>query len=123
MELPDWLPRDAWDGWVEMRKVNKWKLTERAKSLAVNRLHSLRLQGFDPGMVLDQSTFNCWRGLFPLRGVGDGDKADRKTFDAIRRDSSVSAIRRTVENYNKVGRDIHGAPPQGNKRIGDGRVH
>ena len=123
LNLPEWLSIEAWDGYIEMRSLKKKPLTKRAALMALRRLNELRLDGNDPGMVLDQSTFYCWTGLFALKGQADGDGASRKTFDAIRRESSVSAIRRTVESYNQVGGDVHGAKPQGNKRIGDGGVH
>jgi hypothetical protein len=123
LNLPEWLSVEAWDGYLEMRQLKKKPLTKRAALMALRKLNELRLEGFDPGMVLDQSTFMCWMGLFPLKGQDDGERASRKTFDAIRRETSVDAIRRTVESYNQVGRDVHGTKPQGNKRIGDGGVH
>ena len=123
LNLPEWLSKDAWDGYIEMRKAIKKPLTKRAALTALRRLNELRLTGYDPAAVLDQSTFMCWRGLFPLKGNGDGDGASRKTFDAMRRDASVAAIRRTVASYNQVGGNVHGAEPQRNKRLGDGRVH
>lgn len=123
MVLPEWVSIEAWDGYLEMRKTIKKPLTERGKKLALGKLNDLRRQGFDPSMVLDQSTFMSWQGLFPIKGERDGDGASRKTFDAIRRDSSVSAIQRVLGGYHKVGGDIHGTLPQGNKRLGDGGVH
>lgn len=123
LNLPEWLSIEAWEGYIEMRKEIKKPLTRRAAITALRRLNEMRLEGHDPSQVLDQSTFMCWRGLFPLKGNADGDGASRKTFDAIRRDNSVSAIRRAVESYNQVGGNVHGAKPQGNKRIGDGGIH
>ena len=123
MDLPQWVPLDAWEGFCEMRQRMRKPLTERAKKLAIRRLDQLRRKGYEPGMILDQSTFMGWQGLWPLKGDWDGDGATRKTFDAIRRESSVKAIRRTVEAYNQVGGDVHGTPPQGNKRIRDGGIH
>jgi hypothetical protein len=123
LNLPEWLGIEAWEGYIEMRAKIKKPLTKRSAVMALRTLNELRLQGYDPSMVLDQSTFMCWRGLFPLKENRDGDGASRKTFDAIRRETSVAAIRRTVASYNKVGGDVHGTKPQGNKRIGDGGVH
>lgn len=123
MQLPTWLSEEAWDGYVEMRTKIKKPMTERAKKMAVRRLDELRCKGWDPSMVLDQSTFMCWQGLYPLRGDFDGDKADRKTFDSIRRDSSFGAIQRTVAGYKQVGSNLFGTPPQGSKRGGNGGIH
>lgn len=66
-ELPDWVPVEAWNGWLEMRAKQRKKPTERAKVLAVHDLDKLRKKGHDPGQVLDQSTQNNWTGLFERR--------------------------------------------------------
>lgn len=64
--FPDWMPTEAWVGYVEMRKKIKKPMTPRAEQLAINTLDKLRQQGQDVGAVLDQSTLNSWQGLFPL---------------------------------------------------------
>ena len=66
-DLPDWVPSEAWAGYVEMRKKIRKPMTDRAITLAVNTLDKLRLDGNDPGVVLDQSTLNAWQGLFAVR--------------------------------------------------------
>lgn len=65
--LPGWLPREEWDGFVEMRKKGKTPLTERAFNLAISELDKLRSQGQDPATVLNQSVMNGWKGLFPVK--------------------------------------------------------
>ena len=65
--LPDWVNREAWDGFVEMRKKIKKPLTDRAMNLALKDLEKLRLEGHNPIEVLNQSTKNCWQGLFPIK--------------------------------------------------------
>lgn len=64
IELPDWVPKDAWLGYVEMRS-KKHPLTDRAKALELKKLESLKAQGHDPRVVLDTATAKCWRGLYP----------------------------------------------------------
>lgn len=65
--LPDWIDPGAWKGFEEMRRKTGHKLTGKARSLGVKALEILRDKGFDPKAVLEQSTFNSWRGLFPVR--------------------------------------------------------
>lgn len=68
MNLPNWIPADAWAGYVEMRvSIKKPLKTERAINLAINTLERLQADGNDPGAVLDQSTMNGWQGLFAVR--------------------------------------------------------
>jgi hypothetical protein len=96
MILPDWIPKDPWDGWVEMRGKIRAPLTDRAKHLAIRMLNELREQGHDPGEVLDQSTLRCWRGLFPIVG-----KESRRDYDFIQHGSAwkiVHGVRVFVRN-------------------------
>lgn len=67
MLLPDWMPAEAWEGYIAMRKKIKKPASDRAIQLAIALLDSMRLQGADVGAVLDQSTLNGWQGIFPLR--------------------------------------------------------
>lgn len=64
--LPKWVPVDAWNAWLEMRKAIKKPLTDRAKAMAVKKLDLLRQEGYAPDAVLDQSTFKSWSGLFSI---------------------------------------------------------
>ena len=65
--VPDWIPQDAWQGFIEMRKAGKGAFTDRAKQLIVNQLKTLHSEGQDVAKVLDQSTANGWKGVFPLK--------------------------------------------------------
>lgn len=66
MRIPHWLPLEAWDGYMEMRRKIRKPMTDRAIKLAFITLDNLRLQGQDVAAVLDQSTLNSWQGLFPV---------------------------------------------------------
>lgn len=70
--LPEWVPVDAWKGWLEMRTKQRKRPTARAMALAVSELQKLAAAGNEPGAVLDQSTANGWTGLFQLRSNGNG---------------------------------------------------
>ncbi len=65
--LPDCVPRESWDGYVEMRRKIKKPMTDRAVKLAIGVLEGLVARGQDAGAVLDQSTFYGWQGLFEVR--------------------------------------------------------
>jgi hypothetical protein len=64
LALPDWLPLDAWNGFVEMRRKSSHPLTGRAKELAITKLAEFKADGFDPAEILNDSVMNGWRGLF-----------------------------------------------------------
>lgn len=66
--LPEWLPTEAWEGFVEMRKnIKKPLKTAYAVKLAIGNLEKMRAEGHDVAAVLDQSTMNSWLGLFPVQ--------------------------------------------------------
>ncbi|CAG9172082.1 hypothetical protein LMG23992_02114 [Cupriavidus laharis] len=70
VELPAWLPVDAWDGFVEMRRQGKHPLTAYAERLALRDLAKLHDAGEDPRAVLEKAVLYGWRGLFPVNGSG-----------------------------------------------------
>lgn len=69
VELPDWIDREAWDGFAAMRRRERHPLTDRAAKLIVRELTKFREEGLDPNAVLDQSTRNGWRDVFRPKGV------------------------------------------------------
>ena len=66
-ELPDWVDRTVWDGFVEMRKRKRAPMTERAQVLVIQALTKYRDQGEDPNAMLDQSIRNTWTDVYPVR--------------------------------------------------------
>jgi hypothetical protein len=62
--LPDWIPDDAWQGYVEMRAKIKKPMTDRARDLIVAKLDRWRADGHSVGAVLDASTSNNWTDVY-----------------------------------------------------------
>lgn len=89
--LPDWLPVEAWNGFVEMRIRKRAKPTHRALKLLIADLEKFRAAGEDPSEVLDQSTKRGWTGIFSTRRGGGGSGATGRPsngealFDRIQR--------------------------------------
>lgn len=65
--LPEWIPEQSWDAFMAMRRQIKKPVTPDAVPLAIAKLDRLRKAGSSPGDVLDQSTLNCWQGLFEVK--------------------------------------------------------
>lgn len=81
--LPAGELRDALMGYRDMRKKAKAPLTERAEQLALNKLE--RLAPGDDAVkaeIVDQSTMNGWKGLFPLKGASENKGSGYKTRTA-----------------------------------------
>lgn len=64
--LPDWIDATAWVGYCEMRKRIRYPLTPYGASLLHVELARLRGDGQDVAAVLNQSTRNGWREVFPV---------------------------------------------------------
>lgn len=93
-ELPDWIPKEAWDGFEEMRRTIKKPMTDRARSMIVKELQNLSSA---PGAILDQSTRNNWQDVYELKdksngkstgqgsadGMGSTERAARRAFSEI----------------------------------------
>lgn len=78
--LPDWLPLDAWDGWLEMRRAKKKPMTGRAMHRALNKLEAMREAGQDIAEVLDRSTMNGWTDIYEIKG---GSNNGNKKADGV----------------------------------------
>lgn len=86
-DIPEWIPKEQWNGFVFMRKEIKKPLTGRAIKIAISTLLDLKNRGHDPGRVLDQSTMAKWHGLFELKtGGGNGKRPDSQGGPGIPRE-------------------------------------
>jgi hypothetical protein len=65
----EWLPeeRASFRDWVAMRVRIKKPLTVEGLARQIATLERLCTAGFPRKAVCDQSTDNCWQGLFPLK--------------------------------------------------------
>ena len=84
---PLWLPIEAWQGWVEMRKQRKRPLTDRAKARALTKLEALHLAGHDINELLDRSTINGWLDIYEPKGktnAGNSQHATEPTNPMVR---------------------------------------
>lgn len=63
-ELPDWIPTEHWNAWIEARTKARKPITDYAKRLAVRKLDNFRDRGHPPAQVLMRSAMNGWADLF-----------------------------------------------------------
>jgi hypothetical protein len=86
-ELPDCIPVDAWNGWVEMRRQRKKPLTDRAYNQAIDKLVAFMAKGQNITEVLDRSTMNGWTDLYEVkepRNAGNSKHAAEPTNSMVR---------------------------------------
>lgn len=65
--LPDWLNVDQWNEYKAMRKSIKKPLTPHAEKLAIKKLEKFKDEGQDIEEIINNSIFNSWQGLFPVK--------------------------------------------------------
>lgn len=66
--LPEWIKKETWEAYREMRQRKRAPLTDRAAILIIKELEKLKLSGNQPEDVLNQSIMKSWTGVFPISG-------------------------------------------------------
>lgn len=102
--LPDDIPKDAWDGFLEMRKRKRANPTDRAKGGIVKKLRALAEAGHPPGEVLDQSTNNNWTDVYPIKDTMNGTARNGNGQAGGSGDGFIDAIREARANREARGR-------------------
>lgn len=88
--LPGWIPNDAWEGWLEMRKARRKPMTTRAWNRAIARLEAMMICGQDLTEILDRSTINGWTDIYHIKDNDNGKQNRGGSPD--RRSSLARAI-------------------------------
>lgn len=90
IDLPAWVPVDAWIGWLEMRDQQRKSPTDRAQQLALRELGRLKDQGHDPRKVIDQSTLKNWTDFYAIKP----EQPNAGTYPSRRRESDAERAER-----------------------------
>ena len=68
----------AWKDFKEMRKKIKKPMTEKAEEMLLTSLDKLSKDHKEQIAILNQSTFHCWQGVFPLKDRPADSEAPQK---------------------------------------------
>lgn len=66
--LPDWIEKETWDAFVQMRKRIGKPPTDYAKKLIVDKLVKFKANGQDVKQVLEKSITSSWQDVFEIKG-------------------------------------------------------
>lgn len=69
---PEWLPLDAWNAFLDMRKKIKKPATDYAQKLLLKKLAAFYANDLDPSVILNQSIVNGWQDLYAPKEAGRG---------------------------------------------------
>lgn len=64
-ELPNWIPAEAWNAYLEHRKKLKKPLTNYAMNLAVQKLQKIVADGHKPEDVINEAILKGWLTFYP----------------------------------------------------------
>lgn len=95
--VPNWIPIETWMAYREMRNRIRRPMTEHAVDLAIRRLLQLKVEGFEPVAVLEQSILNSWQGLFAVKAEGGNGAFVNKREQGQR--ATLEAASRTMERH------------------------
>ena len=109
-ELPDWVPADVWDAFIEMRKQRKKAPTDYACKLVVDELKKLRDGGHDVKTILNNSIKNGWSDVYAPKDQAIAraspfkpEKFDPVTYMKNKREAQA-------KNERTIEFDAHGEP-------------
>lgn len=80
VSLPDWLPLESWNAYVEMRKKLKKPMTEYAAKLRIKDLERFKDEGHNLEAILNQSVANSWTDIYPPKAGKSEAASSQKYF-------------------------------------------
>jgi len=83
IRIPDFVPLDAWTGYLEMRDRKKAPRTAYALRKIIGELERFHVAGHDVRGILDTSTMNGWKGVFEPKGQAAARPAFAKPKDPL----------------------------------------
>ncbi|KPH66887.1 hypothetical protein ADT71_03795 [Novosphingobium sp. ST904] len=104
-EVPDWMPAEPWNGYLEMRKRIGKAPTDRAIELMIGKLERWRAEGHEPGAILDTATEHNWTGLYEPKeprnakrndGSPDDWRGSARSHAPDRRDGFTRSLDETI---------------------------
>jgi uncharacterized protein YdaU (DUF1376 family) len=69
--LPNWIPLETWQAFLEMRKKIKKPATEKAVVLLIAKLDKFRKSGQDVQAILEKSIVNDWQDIYELKELSN----------------------------------------------------
>lgn len=91
--LPSYVDVELWSLFVEGRKESKHPLTQAGQKLAIRKLMGLHNDGWDVNASLEDSTIKGYRGLFPVRRIGELEVSQKQPESFKERDARLAAER------------------------------
>lgn len=72
IDIPEWLPVEAWRDWCQYRQTGKGRFTDKAKALSLRTLTKLHDEGHDARALIELAIERGWQGLYAPRAGPPG---------------------------------------------------
>jgi hypothetical protein len=80
--LPDWVPKEEWYAYIEIRIKAKFPVTDHAKKLLLRKLEKLRGEGIDPAEAINAACMKPWQSFYkPTERTQDGQRREPFHFN------------------------------------------
>lgn len=92
-KIPTFIPRDAWEGYRQMRRAKNGRApwTAKAFELVLEKLAKFCGEGYDVAAILDNSTINGWTDVYePKEKVSRGTKTPAVDYPVLKRGAHAS---------------------------------
>lgn len=83
VKLPEYIDKEIFNSYLEMRKQKRSTPTDHAKELLIKKLGEFKSNGDNPNEVLERSIMNGWTGIFPLDKRGRDARTGENTSSTI----------------------------------------
>jgi len=93
--LPEWIPKEMWSAFLEVRKKKRAANTDYAFKLLMNTLNQLHKDGNDRIKVIEQSIERGWAGFFELKETkqyGTNKRDNPKSIHDIEAEAEIERL-------------------------------
>lgn len=94
VELPEWIDREVWEGFMEVRRNKRAKPTERAIKGILKQLGIFRNKGHDPNAVLETSIRANYTDVYEPKAGATNGKSDgySKFVESVRNRQGAAPV-------------------------------
>ena len=96
--LPEWIPKETWDAFIQMRKRIGKPATDYAIKLIIAKLERFKNAGQDVKQVLEKSITSSWQDVFEIKG----NPADNIRLTVARSNEPDPALLKIDEDAKKA---------------------
>jgi hypothetical protein len=95
--FPEWMPKELWDAYLEVRKKKRAPSTTHALNLCIKSINALHNKGHDRIAVIEQSVERGYTGFFELKTGGNNVVFNTNSLQTRKMDSGQEQSLRNAD--------------------------